>query len=153
MWSFSCQTINVKNYPCFLRALPTSGNWADLPAWILASPEVIHTGRIMASSPERNSSRPMLDRWVALRASAGLTSAITLTQLCPIGHRWPLSRAWRLHSVHTGKAESSMTSSEPTHLSPRTNPTAGSTVELCSVDLKARLQSIQLPGQKGAPQR
>ena len=83
----------LKLHLFLLRALPTSGNWADLPVWILATPEVIQRGWMMTLSPERDSSWPMLHQWVALPASTGLESALTVIQIFPVRHGWPLSRS------------------------------------------------------------
>lgn len=57
---------------------------------------------------------------------------------------------WRLQLAHTRKEECSTTSSVLLPCPPEGQaPTPGSTVELCSVDLKARIQSTQSPRQKG----
>lgn len=120
-----------------LKALPTSGKWAALPTWILAHSR---------SYVQRE------DYGSFIREEFFTANAGSVTELCPLdSHQISLlsrfaqqstadyfPEAWGLHSVHTGKAEYSMTSSELLTCHPEGQaPTADSTVELCSVGLKA----------------
>lgn len=102
MWSFSCQTSNIKKDPC----VP----WGSFPhLWKMSRSFGMNSGPPQRSYTGRGSwllhqrialhSQSWIGGWAPPPAGAGFKSATTLIP----GHADHFPEAWRLHSVHARK--------------------------------------------------